>query len=104
MLQNLHTHTDFCDGKNAPEEMIKAAIEKGFDSLGFSGHAPSVHRLDWEMHDLTGYAKRITELKSKYAGVIDVYLGTELDYYAAPEVLDIKFDYTLGSVHMVSFL
>ena len=35
---NLHTHTYYCDGKNAPEEIVKKAIEKGFSYIGFSGH------------------------------------------------------------------
>ena len=39
-LQNLHTHTTYCDGKNTAEEMVQKAIELGFRSLGFSGHAP----------------------------------------------------------------
>ena len=30
MKANYHTHTVFCDGKNTPEEIILAAIEKGF--------------------------------------------------------------------------
>lgn len=41
-LQNLHTHTIYCDGKDTPEEMILAACEKGFTSLGFSGHSFSI--------------------------------------------------------------
>lgn len=28
-LQNLHTHTKYCDGKDTPEEIILTAIEKG---------------------------------------------------------------------------
>ena len=38
---SFHTHTTFCDGKNTPEEMVVAAIEKGFVALGFSTHSPS---------------------------------------------------------------
>ena len=38
ILQDLHTHTTYCDGKNTPEEMVKAAIEKGLVRIGFSGH------------------------------------------------------------------
>ena len=37
--QNLHTHSTFDDGKNTIEETVLSAIEKGFDSIGFSGHA-----------------------------------------------------------------
>ena len=39
MKQNLHTHTIYCDGINTPEELVEAAIAKGFDSIGFSGHS-----------------------------------------------------------------
>ena len=37
--RNYHTHTDFCDGQNTPEEMAEAAAKKGFTALGFSGHS-----------------------------------------------------------------
>jgi hypothetical protein len=40
-LQDLHTHTTYCDGKNTPREMIEAAIAKGLRRIGFSGHSPS---------------------------------------------------------------
>lgn len=39
MKQNLHTHTILCDGKNTISEMIRSALIKDFDVLGFSGHA-----------------------------------------------------------------
>ena len=39
MKQNLHTHTTYCDGNNSIPEMIRSAIEKDFDVLGFSGHS-----------------------------------------------------------------
>ena len=38
MLSNFHTHTTFCDGKSTVEEVVRSAIEKGFDAIGFSGH------------------------------------------------------------------
>ena len=37
-IQNLHTHSTYCDGADTPEEMIETALEKGFTSIGFSGH------------------------------------------------------------------
>ena len=39
MKTNYHTHTVWCDGKDTPESMIKAAIGKGFDVIGFSSHS-----------------------------------------------------------------
>ena len=34
MLSNLHQHTTFCDGKSTAEEVVIAALEKGFSSIG----------------------------------------------------------------------
>ena len=36
--QNLHMHTTYADGKNAPEELVLEAINRNFDSIGFSEH------------------------------------------------------------------
>ena len=36
--QNLHIHTTYVDVKNTPEELIVEAINKRFDSIGFSEH------------------------------------------------------------------
>lgn len=102
-LQNLHTHTTYCDGKNRPEEMIKKALELGFEALGFSGHAtmpdsiPAAYAMTREGTE--AYKREITELKEKYAGQIDIFLGIEFDALSdAP--LD-GYDYTIGSVHYI---
>ena len=39
MKMNYHTHTTWCDGKDTPEAVVVAAIDKGFDAIGFSSHA-----------------------------------------------------------------
>ena len=80
-LQNLHTHTTFCDGADTPEEMILTAIEKGFDSLGFSAHSfMSYSPMFVKKGDKTGmYKKVVTELKEKYKDQLKVYLGLEVD-------------------------
>ena len=38
-LQNLHTHSTYCDGADTPKEMVERALELGFDTIGFSGHS-----------------------------------------------------------------
>ena len=100
MLQNLHTHTIFCDGIDTAEEMVSAAIAKGFDSLGFSGHAPMCFPSDYDMSGSLGeYTREIKRLKKKYKGEIDIFLGCELDRYSEGLVLAEEFDYTIASVH-----
>lgn len=97
MKANYHTHTVFCDGKNTPEEIILAAIEKGFSSIGFSGHGYTAFDLRYCMKDFEGYTAEITRLKKKYRHKIEVYLGAEEDAFAPVERR--RLDYIIGSSH-----
>ncbi len=100
MLQNLHTHTKYCDGKNTPEEMVQRALELGFTSLGFSSHANTRFDDSCELrYNVDAYVKEINRLKSVYDGRIKIYLGTELDYYSVGYMSEGAFDYLIASVH-----
>ena len=100
MTQNLHTHTTMCDGKDTPEQMVRRAIELGFDSIGFSGHANTRFREPCELGEmLYPYINEINRLKSVYSEKIKIFLGTELDYYSEGCMPDGVFDYSIASVH-----
>ena len=101
MIQNLHTHTTFCDGKNTPEEMVRSAVSLGMDSLGFSGHAPMAEPNDWVMDraDIPRYRGEVLRLREEYAGQIELFLGMEMDFYSPP--MPGPWDYLIGSVHLV---
>ena len=98
-LQDLHTHTTYCDGKDSPEDMIKAAIEKGLDTIGFSGHIYMAHGESFciAKEEMPKYIAEINELKEKYSGKIKVLCGIEADLYSNEELS--CFDYVIGSVH-----
>lgn len=99
---NCHTHTLYCDGKNTAREMIEAAIEKGFVSLGFSGHSPMKDENEWTMsvEDTKKYIAEINSLKGEYKDKIDILCGIELDSdYTGVNPDD--FDYVIGSVHQL---
>ena len=97
MLSNFHTHTCFCDGKNTPEQVVIAAIDKGFSAIGFSGHGYTDFDLRYCMKDLDGYISEISRLKEKYAAKIKIFLGAEEDAF---QPVDRKrFDYVIGSSH-----
>ena len=99
MLSNLHTHTVFCDGSATAEELVKEAIEKGFVSLGFSGHAYASYGLSYCLKDEGAYINEINRLKEKYAKDIEIYLGIEEDAF---EPVDRnKYEYLLGSMHYI---
>jgi len=101
-LQNLHTHTVYCDGTLSAEEMVVAAIEKRCGTIGFSEHSNI-----WFVEDTysmspgtrLAYIREIRRLKEQYAGRIGVYLGIEQDYFT--EIPADGFDYVIGAVHYV---
>lgn len=97
MLTNYHTHTTFCDGKNTPEEIVLYALEKGFKSIGFSGHGYTSFDLRYCMKNTGEYIKEITALKEKYKGKIQIYCGVEEDAFAPVDRQN--FDYIIGSSH-----
>ena len=100
--QNLHTHTVFCDGKNTPLEMARAALDAGLSSLGFSGHSPLPWDNDWGMtpEKVPAYKRAVAAAREQFAGRLEVYCGIEWDSLSAPEVEG--FDFVIGSVHHVS--
>lgn len=101
MISDVHVHTNFCDGKHSPEEMVLSAIEKGVDRLGLLVHA-SLWFSSWSIKPERAkeFAIEMKRLKEKYKGKIELLCGAELDYYSEMD-LD-GYDYTIGSVHYFS--
>ena len=97
ITRDYHIHTNLCDGKNSPEEVVLCAIEKGFTTIGFSGHSPLLSE-HWCMtkEKEAHYLKEIKRLKEKYTGKIEILCGIEQDYYS--ERIQ-SYDYVIGSVH-----
>ena len=99
-LQNLHTHSTFCDGKHTPEEMVQFALEKGFSSLGFSSHSCS-RRPDRDVAPWFAknerYRSEITRLKEVYRDRIDIFLGLEVESGLKIDVT--PYEYLIGAVH-----
>lgn len=98
---DFHVHTTYCDGKNAPREMVEAALERGLAALGFSVHSYTYFDETYciKKDRIPAYRKEIGALKEEYAGKIRVFCGVEQDFYSAEETG--AFDYAIGSVHYV---
>ena len=108
---NYHTHTTWCDGRDAPEAVVLAAIEKGFDEIGFSSHAMLPDdTVAWVLtpEKAVAYAAEIRALAVKYAERIRVLCGVEADYVPGSSDPDratyaaIAPDYIIGSIHFVT--
>lgn len=102
--QNLHIHSTYADGKDTPEEMVLEAINRGFESIGFSEHSYmefSDYPYQMTVNDAEKYKKEIRSLKAKYKGQIDIFCGMEFEMFST--VPTDGFDYLIGSVHYLDF-
>lgn len=107
---NYHTHSTFCDGKSALEDIVKVAIEQKMKILGFSSHAMYPFATNWHMQiaDYAEYFREIHSLQKKYTGKLEILAGLEVDFI--PPLLccnkelyhEYAPDYIIGSIHYIS--
>lgn len=99
---DIHTHTTFSDGRETPERMICAAIERGLSTIGISDHSYTEHDLRYCVPKarLTEYLNELNRLKELYADRIEVAIG--LEYDGTTELFDReRYDYVVGDCHYV---
>ena len=98
---NLHTHTNFSDGKHSHRENVLSAIEKGMEALGFSDHSftPCDTSYCMQQEAYAGYLAVIRELKEEFSHRVRIYAGLELYYYS--QIPEGDFDYLIASVHYI---
>ncbi|MBN2777077.1 MAG: histidinol-phosphatase [Bacteroidales bacterium] len=105
---NLHSHTNFSDGSNPPDDYIKAAIKTGLEIYGFSDHAPIPKiKCNWciKKDMLKDYFRQIRKIQKENKHKIKILVGLEVDYI--PEIIKpsdfhvYKPDYIIGSVHFL---
>ncbi len=98
-MMDLHVHTCYCDGIDTPEDIVDAAIKKGLDTIGFSGHSYTFFDESYCMsiENTKKYFDKIQALKEMHKNKIKILCGLELDYYS--DFNTSGFDYTIGSVH-----
>ena len=96
---DLHTHSNYCDGQNTPEEMIWAAIDQGMDEIGIvvHGHTAFDESYCVSLDGARAFKKEMRELKEDYGEEIRVRIGVEQDLYS--DMPTRGFDYVIGSVH-----
>lgn len=106
---NFHSHSQFCDGKAAVEEIIEAAYNKGFEVWGISPHSPVCIESPCNMtrEDIPLYIDEMNRLKGVFQGRMQLLTGMEVDYLSrdfGPHTdyfLKLPLDYRIGSVHFV---
>lgn len=87
MKYNYHTHTALCNhARGTNEEYVLAAIEAGFDEIGFADHCAwnfegFVSGMRMTKQELPLYCESIKSLKEKYKDKISIKLGLECEYF-----------------------
>ncbi len=89
MKYNYHTHTSRCFHANGTdEEYVLAAIEAGFDEIGFADHTAWKFDSDFVSHmrmhesELENYCNSVKALREKYKTKISIKLGLECEYFS----------------------
>ncbi|MBE7090861.1 MAG: histidinol-phosphatase HisJ family protein [Clostridiales bacterium] len=98
-MRDLHAHTTFCDGKNTPEEMVLAAIEKGLTTFGLVIHsfAPFDTEVNPKQENVWAFQREMQTLKEKFRGKINLLCGIEQDVETPDQTKG--FDYVIAGVH-----
>ena len=110
MLWDTHMHCHFSgDSDTAPEDMIKASIEKGLNGICFTDHLDYDYKEHPGMFDLDvdSYYKEIISLQDKFKSVLPINFGIEMGLQ--PHVVEknnkitknYPFDFVIGSSHVV---
>lgn len=108
-MKNLHSHTQFCDGRAPMAEIAEAAFHAGFTEWGISPHSPICCESSCNMKKeiVPEYMREADRLKSLYYGRMRILTGMEVDYISPEFGPHIEFfrnlplDYRIGSVHFV---
>ncbi len=100
LRSNVHTHTTFCDGKNSVEEMVLAAIERDFVSLGFSIHGWTPYEaVPVTLEKEALYRAEVRRVREKYRGQIEILLGAERDALYPRDFSE--YEYLIDSTHFI---
>ena len=106
---NFHAHTQWCDGRDTIEAIVRAAVDLGYTHFGFTPHSPVPIESPCNMAatDLATYRRELERLRHEFEGRINLYRGVEIDYLgpdwgpASPMFAPGEFDYSIGSVHFI---
>ena len=66
MIYDLHTHTVFSHGKGTIEDNVKAAVEKGLETIGIADHGPGHLTYGVKRENFPVMRKEVERLKPLY--------------------------------------
>lgn len=106
---NLHSHTEFCDGRAQMEAFAREVLRRGFTHYGFTPHSPVPIESPCNMTraHVADYDSEFSRISDAYGDRCHFYRGMEIDYLgkewgpANDYFASLGLDYSIGSVHFV---
>lgn len=104
MIWDYHTHTVFSHGKGSIEDNVKAAMEKGLDSIAISDHGPGHLIYGVKRNDFPVMREIIEELNKRYPQIC-VFLSVEANIVNRGNNIDVTekekkiFDFVHAGYH-----
>jgi DNA polymerase (family 10) len=100
----LHSHTDWSDGRATLEEMIEAARARGYEYLVITDHSPrqaqarglDVERLKRQSDVVSQAATRLSDLTLAHGSEVDILPNGRLDF---PDEVLAELDFVVASPH-----
>ncbi len=103
---DIHIHTNNSDGEESLEEMVAAAVARGYKYCAVADHAPSVRSLGLvgAHGEIVRRRKEVERLQKKYEGKLTIFFSGEIDITAEaelelPDKLMALYDFTTASIH-----
>lgn len=99
-----HVHTNYSDGSDSIEDMVKSCIRRGYSYLGITDHSQTAYYAGGlKKDDIKRQHEEIDILRLKYPDFM-IFKGIELDILPDGEVdydeeILSWFDFTIASVH-----
>ncbi len=101
---DLHTHTDWSDGRDSVEQMAAAAREMGYEYIALTDHSPSssvanglsVDRLFLKAEEVKKVNSRPDGVKILMGAEVDIKPDGSLDY---PDDILSELDFVTASIH-----
>jgi DNA polymerase (family 10) len=101
---DLHVHTNWSDGHDTLEAMVRAAQAKGYEYVGISDHSQSLYiagglkeeEVFEEDAEMKALQEKMPNIRILHGAEIEILEGGELDY---PEEVLRKLDYAIGAIH-----
>ena len=102
---DLHMHSNWSDGMNTIEEMVKACIERGYEYMAISDHSQSARVANGLTPErFREQKKEIERLRKLYGDRIKILWSAEVDILPdgsldLPDELLKEFDFVTASIH-----